>query len=536
MIISLLSKEFHISSDRSISLVYKILSWLFKVLLLAGEIALTCFMVRTLDNKITNYSPTNGSLDFLVILLFIIFVAFVFFGLIRLRKSLYDSRDTYILSTLPIYEDKIIIVKTLKCFLSMGVDALFIYLPILITYGANRSMSASYFVIFTWAYPFIVSLVAIGIDLLLVSAYEFLYRFLKNKEILQFILASILMIGLCYLYKIFMELFLNCLSDSSIGNVFSDGFISSVNKIGKYLLPVSNLIYPMFTGNNALSYLIILLGFILLICFFSYIIATYCYTYLSKTDSISFNGFSSKKEATSSVNIALIKKELNLIFRDSSSIFSYTSLLIMMPFLTYVVVSAFNNIVFSDLGTIAALYPYLDDSIIRCLIILFISTVNSSSSMIAKEKKNIATIKMLPISPIKMVLIKAIVPLCLSFFSLIATTITLFASGCISLELFLFSSLSGLLYVVATTFLGLKIEMYDRGSHKNKLDSLYYYFCLLLPIFLLSLDLLIDLFRLSHFIAYTINLGTYLLILLFAFLFYKKRIYKSFNNMEINKI
>lgn len=534
MLISLLTKEFNLSLDKSVSTAYKIFSWVVKILLLVAEIALACFMVKTLDTKITDYSPVYGSLDFLVILLFMLFCVFTLYGLLKLRKSLYDRRDTYILSTLPVYDDKIVITKMLRCYASMSLDALFLCMPILITYGSTRSMNAIYY-IFSFFYPFLVSLAAISVDLLLVSFHEIVYRFLKNKEILQFILASILMVGLCYLYKIFVELFLNCLSDSSIGNVFSDGFITMAHRLGKYLFPVANVIYPIFTGENALSYAIILIGFVLLLSFFGYIIATYCYGRLSKTDSISFNALSKKAERIRSVDAALIRKEINLIFRDSSSIFSYTSLLIMMPFLSYVVISSFNSIVFSNLSTIAALYPHLDDSIILCLIILFISTVNSSNSMLSKEKANIVTIKTLPISPVRMILIKAIVPLCLSLISLFASAITLLATGCISLELFLSSLAFGALYVVGTTFLGLEIEMRDREGKKTKLSGLYYYICLLLPVLLLAFDLTVDFLRLSSAWAYVAGALLYASTLIGAFICFHKRIRHSFDAMEINK-
>jgi len=534
MLISLLTKEFKLSSKGS-SLTYTILSWILKIVLLGLEIALTCFMVRTLDNKILTYSPIYGSLDFLVVLLFLVFVIITFYGLLKLRKSLYDARDTYILNTLPIYDDKIILIKMVKLFLTLSVDALFICMPILITYGSNRVMNANYYV-FTFFYPFLMALVSIGIDFILVSLFEFLYRFLKNKEILQFVLASILMIGLCYLYKIFLELFLNCLSDSSIGNVFSDDLILNLNKIGKYLFPVSNVIYPIFEGKNSLAYSIILVGFIMLLDVFGYLISTFFYSHFSKTDSVSFNGISSKKEKINSINIALIKKELNLIFRDSSSIFSYTSLLIMMPFLTYVVVSALNTIIFSNLRVLTLLYPNLDDSIVNCLIILFISTINSSNSMISKEKRNIVTIKILPVSPLKMIVIKAIVPLCLSLISLLATTLTLYITSCISLQLFIFSSICGIMYIVGTTFLGIKIDMHDLGNNKTKLSNVYYYVCLLIPVILLVINMCFDLLRLASYYSYIVNIAIYLGILVYVFIFFKKRTYKSFDSMEINNI
>lgn len=533
MIISLILKDFRLLKSNESRRIYRILMLLIKVIFLVCEIALLCYLVRILDNKINEYSPNYGSIDFFTLLLFLIFLFNTVQGLIKVRKSLYESNDNYILNTLPLEDDKIIISKMFQSYFSIAINTLFLTMPIMITYGLNRVMPALYYV-FTFFYPFCTSVVSIGFIFLFVSLYEFIYRFLKNKEIVQFILASILMIGLCYLYKIFLELFFICLEDSSIGNVFSSNFIDTINVVSRYLFPISNLIIPIFKGENVLGYMVVLVGFALLFVFFGYLLATYFYSRFKTIDSISFNSKDKRKEKVRSLNASLLKKELCLIFRDSSSIFSYTSLLIMLPFLCYVVSNALVSIIFSNFTTFAILYPYLDDVLLYSLVLLFISCISSSQSLIEKEKNNIVTLKTLPISPIKMILIKFIVPFSLSFISLFATLLTLYITNLISIELFIFTLISGIIYLVCFNILGLIAKMYDLGERKTKIDNIYYTFSLFFPILLLIINFIFVFLRLENLYIYITNGAIYLILILYTFLFFKKRVSNTFYMMEVS--
>ena len=72
MLIELIRKEFIAKRDLSNkSVVSAVFSYLLKAILLAGFIALECFIALSLDKKINKYSP-YGSYDFLVFFLFIV--------------------------------------------------------------------------------------------------------------------------------------------------------------------------------------------------------------------------------------------------------------------------------------------------------------------------------------------------------------------------------------------------------------------------------------------------------------------------------
>ena len=81
-------------------------------------------------------------------------------------------------------------------------------------------------------------------------------------------------------------------------------------------------------------------------------------------------------------------KELVLLFKDSNNIFSYAGLLIVQPFLLYLVVSALNG-VFSS-GTFAyylIALPYFLPVLDIVLIMLFTVIINSgANNYISKQK------------------------------------------------------------------------------------------------------------------------------------------------------
>ena len=70
------------------------------------------------------------------------------------------------------------------------------------------------------------ALAQIAVGLLFIALIEIIYKFIKKHDFIQLILASILVIGLCYAYKFVLEIFLDALNDSSVGGVFSPEFVN----------------------------------------------------------------------------------------------------------------------------------------------------------------------------------------------------------------------------------------------------------------------------------------------------------------------
>ncbi len=537
MIFELIAKDFKLSQEYVIKgKLNRILGIIGKLIFLALVVALISFMTNSLDKKIVKYSPNYGSIDFLVLVLFIYFIFNVFQAIVFGRKMVYNNIDNLILNTLPISNDSIIVSKMINVYLRLAIDGIFIISPMLITYGITRA-SVAYYYIFSLIYPFLISLTSLGLGFIFVSLYEYIYRFLKNKDIVQFILASLLVIGLCYCYQYFLALFLNALEDSSIGEVFSSDFIETIHSLGTYLIPVSNIIYPLFGKGNVLAYALLFSGFSILMPFLGYFVTCLTYSKLSKIDSISFNQLSTKQKKLTGETYALVKKEFNLIFRNSSSTFSYTSLLIMLPFLTYVVISALNNIIFSNMSIIVGMFPNLANYVNLSLVLLFIGAINTSSSnSILNEGMNMNTIKLLPITPFKMIMIKISVPLTLSFISLLVSDAVLVLTNCIDIYLFLYILVSGIILLVVTSFLNIMYQLHDKCSYRFRLTNLTNLIYLGLPILMLAINMILEFLRMKIYYSYLVNGIVFIALLAYTFINYKKRIVRYFKEMEVKNL
>ena len=131
--------------------------------------------------------------------------------------------------------------------------------------------------------------------------------------------------------------------------------------------------------------------------------------------------------------------ELCLLFKDSNNIFSFAGLLIVQPFLMYLVVSALNG-VFSS-GTFAYylvalpnFMPVLD----IVLIMLFTVIINAgANSYIGSEKRTVRIMKTIPISVFTQLIIKVGVPFVTSCISLVISTLVLLIAGVIIFKTFM---------------------------------------------------------------------------------------------------
>lgn len=176
---------------------------------------------------------------------------------------MFDKKDSMILAPLCISTDSKIIAKMIYVYLYQVIESFIMSFPILVTYGALRQFIPYYYV-FCILYPFIISLFSIGVIFTLVVLVQVIYKFLQNKEWLQFICASLIVVGLCYLYQVCLNLFLKVLDNYSFKDIFSSMFIKAIDGMCPFLLPVYSILSPVIKFKNILSCVLISLGLLLL--------------------------------------------------------------------------------------------------------------------------------------------------------------------------------------------------------------------------------------------------------------------------------
>ncbi len=538
MFLELLRKEFiEKKSQEKQSTFMVVLSYLLRGILLALFIALECYIAIALDKKIVQYS-SYGSFDFLVLFLFVMMGLNILFTLVKARKSIFDHKDSSVVLPLPISPSTQVFSKVVYLYIEAILFALFTSTPLLICYGVSRHY-IPYYYIFSILYPIFISIFSVGISLVLSIIYQQIYKIIKKSDILQFIMACIVVVSACYFYQFVLNLFLTALNDSSIGGVFSSDFVDGLHKARYYFLPVYHLMDSVIEKGQLASDILIFIGASLLSAILGASTTSLCYFHEIKL------GEHSESKAKKNKNTkllspfkALVKKELDLLFKDETNLFSYTSLLILCPFLTFAVISSLNSIIYDNLRFYASYFPELVSGINLVLILLFSGVINASASLsMSREGKSLIIVKYLPVSPLKQILAKIIIPIIFSFLSLFVTEIVLISTGIITLPVFFSSFFIGTLLLVFSNVFGIYCDMHDKEgeNRKVKLSVINDIIPLVLPLIIFALFFVFSVYvRIPSWSLYLIASLFSLLVLSPSFFALKKRYQKAFVKMEVS--
>lgn len=534
MIIELIRKELIYKNEYSKQSRFVFLRNVLKLVLILALFGLEYFIFSSLDKKIASYSK-DASYHFLVLFLFIIMVVSIISATIRARVAIFSKKDARITLTLPIPIETLVISKVIYIYIKEMISNLVLTLPLLISYGANREMFPSYY-IFSAFYPMIISLFSVSFALLVVVIVQHIYKIISKSTIVQFVLATLIVIGLCYAYQFVLEMFLNALNDSSIGGMFSPSFINGLEKVTDFLVPVNQLLSLVILKENMLSNSLMFIGIILMTLVLGIFVSSLVYFKYSKQEIGSHHKQS--KLAIKKVEktwVALLKKELIILFKDSGNIFSYTALLIMAPFLSFVVISSLEAIMYQNMSFILTYYPELINGINIALILLFVGVINSSASLsMSREGKALQIMKYIPVSPIKQIIIKLISPIVLSSLSLALTLFVLLITGSISSIAFMISFILGFILVASNNILGIEWDMKDKGIHKISVSFLNSILAMGFPVLILAIHLGLSFMYVDTFFIYMIELIIGVILFGLSFIKLKDRYNVAFRRMEVH--
>lgn len=539
MFLELLTKEFiERRNKEKQSLGMTLFSAVLAVVFLSCFIALECFIALTLDKKLVKYS-SYGSFDFLVLFLFLLMVVSIVFTMVKARSVIFDSNDNAVTLPLPIAPSTQVLSKVVYLYIESVLFGLVSMTPLLFCYGIPRNFIPHYYIL-SILFPAFLSFFSTGIALVFCLVYQLIYRQVKKSDIAQFVLACVVVILLCYLYQFVLNLFLTALNDSSIGGMFSSSFVESLHTARYYFLPVYHLLDLLIEKTNMKSDILIFLGASLLSVVIGIGSVSVVFYHVVKKDNDSLDRQKKHKEKKLkllSPYQILLKKEIDLLFKDETNLFSYTSLLILCPFLTYAVISSLNSIIYDNLRFYASYFPELVSGINLTLILLFSGVINSSASLsMTREGKALIIVKYLPVSPLKQIFAKILIPVLFSFVSLLVTEIVLISTGIITLPVFFSSLFIGSLILLFTNAFGLYADMHDRTQdRKIRLSVLNEAVPLVLPFVLFLLFFLLSV--LCHLPSWALYLvvSLFSLVLFSPFLFrMKKRYEKAFMRMEVN--
>ena len=538
MLLELLRKEFiERKNDEKQSLAMLVLPRLLRVLLIAGFIALECFIALNLDKQIVKYS-SYGSFDFLVLFLFLMMALSIVFTMVKARGVIFNHKDSTVTLPLPISPSTQVFSKVVYLYIESVLLGWVTSTPLLICYGATRHY-IPYYYIFSGLYPLLISIFSVGISLLFALVYQQIYKLITKSDIAQFIVASVLVVTLCYLYQFVLNLFLTALNDSSIGGVFSSDFVNGLHKARNYFLPVYQLMDAVIEKTNIKAGILIFLGASFLSLTLGVGMTSIVYFHEIKIgDRSESKQKKGKVRKLTTPFKALVRKEMDLLFKDEANLFSYTSLLILCPFLTFAVISSLNSIIYDNLRFYASYFPELVSGINLTLILLFSGVINASASLsMTREGKALIVVKYLPISPLKQILAKIIIPISFSFLSLLITEIVLISTGIITMPVFLSSLFIGTVLLAFSNIFGVYSDRHDKegDNRKLKLSVINDLVPLVLPFILFGLFFVFSIYaKVPSWALYAIACAFSFVVLSPSVINLKKRLQKTFVKMEVS--
>lgn len=527
--LNILVKDFKILlfSDKS-SVGKKVLSFILTFLMIGVFIAIEVFLFTMIIDKVKIYD--GAAVVYLTLFLFIVSCIIIILDLLMANKLFFNEKDIEQLTRYPITNEQIIISKLVFLFGTHFFTSFLFTYPLFISYGNLMGRAPMYYfsVLF---YPVLTFLFECGVALIFVYPFKLLIDYLKKHVLIQFIVSIVFMVGACFLYSEVLKIFMDLVVNNNLNKLFTVDSIHNLSSFVKKLIPIKFLVQYYITQSGGITeFICISLGIFLI----GVSIAIFAFSYFRNLRISSVSKEVAGDIKVLSVKKILIKKELVLLFKDSNNIFSFAGLLIIQPFLLYLVVSSLNG-VFSNgafayyMLALPNFIPVLD----IVLIMLFTIIINSgSNNYIGSEKKTIRIMKTIPISSFTQVLIKVGVPFVLSCISLILSTLVLLIFKVISFQTFFFSTFMTIILLLVFEIISLKEELSIKMNKPKSslLSSIYSY---LLPIAFLATSLILSYFELNIVFAYLISLVVIILLGLPFIINFKSKTVNKFLDLEV---
>lgn len=490
MVLTLFKREILSSSFLSKSGIKRAMSILSTVLFTGLFVALLCFVYERLYGQLALYSGFNRS--FYDFVLFAVFLLGIVFAVPTMHKTFFrNEKERIILGSRPVPRKDILIAKTLYSLLRNALFLLVTYLPLSIVYGVKSQADGVFYFLLLLLLP-LLALLLTGVSLLFLLPYRVVFLFLKRYPVLAFVMTIALSFLLAYFYSLFLGLFVDLIQNSSLDMLFTTERMEKMASIAGYLYPTSFLSNTILLekGISFLWFLLMTIGFVSLSL-------PLFYLYLERYYRQGTKGDAKKDYLMIPVRIespfkALVRKELSLVLSRSDGFFSFISLVAVEPFLIYLVVSAINVIFHTgNLSFIQTLFPNFLILIDSLLILLFLAVINATSSLsLKKEGNNVITMKTLPISPMKQLLVKLFVPYAFSALSYLIAIVVLVCASEITPVSFAFLIPIGLVFLLALSLSSLHLDL-----RMKKGDFLSLVVDFLLPVVFLSLSFLLTLLK-----------------------------------------
>ena len=508
--INLLYKDFKLMFGTNKNISSRIIQGLIRLIFIAIFITIEVFLFTSILKRISSFS--NAAYAYMNLFLFIISILLIISGVFQANKLFFNEQDIEQLSVHPVSNSSIIFSKLVFLFIIHYATCFMFVYPLFVSYAILIGKGVWFYYIGLF-YPLLSFILEIGVALIFVYPLYLVKKFLKKHLVVKFIVSIVILLVISVLYSIVLNLFINFIAGGNTNQLVSTAFISKIQGIERFEIPLKFLVNAFINRNFKL-----LLPFILISIGIFTIGVSICIFTFNYVRNVSINK-DFKKEFKEIKPVkpvkALIKKEVMLLFKNSDYATSFSSLLIIQPFLAYLVVSSLNTI-FSN-GVFAYYLTVVPNflNIIDIIIIMFFTVMiaQGASLYISMEKKTIKVMKVMPIAFGKQIFIKVSIPFILSVASLIVTLLTLLIGKVINGGLLLITLVMSVLILLAyiITSLNEELSIKHKKPRSTFVSGIVAY---VIPIVIASVSLFLSFKGVSINICYLLGIGILLLFII----------------------
>ena len=527
--IDLLYKDFRLMFGTNKNISSRILKTLVRLIFIASFIAIEVFLFTSILNKIKSYN--NAQSAFMTLFLFVISIMLIVSGVFSARKLFFNEKDIEQLSVHPVSNSAIIGSKLVLLFLIHYATCFMFVYPLFIAYAAMVG-KGTWFYYLGLFYPFASFFFEIGVALIFVYPMHLLVKFLKKHVVLKFIITLTIYVLVVIAYSIILNLFINFIAGGNINQLVSQSFINKLINLQKFEIPTKYLFdfFIVRQYRSIIPYVFIALGVFML----GVSISIFAYNFVRN---ISYN--TKKQTIDKPLEImkptkALIKKELGLLTKNSDYSTSFTSLLIVEPFLAFLVIKALNTIFMNGSFAYYSIAVPEFIKIVDILIVMFFTVMiaQGSSQYISMEKKTIKVMKVMPIKFSKQILIKVSIPFILSVIALFITSFVLKIFGMIDWFTLLITIVLSILLLLIFTLVSLKEELSIK--HKKPKNTLFSnIISYLLPVIVAGLSFFFNFKGISLGICFLASIGVFILFTVPMFFYIKGNLNNLFLDLDM---
>ncbi|MDD5884875.1 MAG: hypothetical protein PUC66_02400 [Erysipelotrichaceae bacterium] len=474
--LTLVSKDFRLLYGSFFGSKKKIASLAFSLLALAFFVVVETFFYLAILNRIKNYK--DAPVSFTVLYLFLLSLIMILSDLVRARKLFFDKKDSFLLSSYPLKSDTIILSKVLLLLLTQTLTSLLFTYPIFVSYGIVFSRTALYYFLALF-YPIMMFFFEAGIAFLLVYPYSLLHDFLEWHKGIQFLIYLLFMAGFSLLYGRVLNLFVALVAQGELGSLFTKASLDSLSHVRRYFFVCNNVADFLFFYR----FLSLLPYFLLsLLAFFgglAVVIPCYQKERLRQQKKQEEKRGKPHLFRVLTPTKALFEKEFIFLFRNQDNFLSFTGLLLVQPYLAFVVISGMNTIfTHGILGYYLLVIPDLVSAIDLLFLLFFALMIASGGNdFLSREKNSLKIMKTIPISASKQLWIKLSIPYLVSCLSSLITVMVLAITKTMSWPLALAGLMLSFLATLSFDLLSMieELKKKARFGTRNLVSNLYGY-------------------------------------------------------------